>query len=331
MSIDLRSARVLVTGGNGFLGRHVCAALKAAGATVVIPQPRPEPNWLDLTNGKMLEMAFGNCGPDYVFHLAGYNGGIQFNADYPADIFVFNTTMAMNVLEACKTFKVKKVVSVVASCAYPEWEWCHYKDHGYRKYWRDVMFEDDFLDGPPHDSVACHGYAKRNLQLASRFYRQQYGLAAVCACPTTLYGPGDSYDPARTKVMGAMVKRFCDAADSGEQEVTCWGTGKPMREFLYVEDAAKLLVQVLEHYDDSTLPLNLGTGQELTVKDVAETVARGVEFSGRIGWDASKPDGQSRKRLDLTRMKSILPGVAVTPIDEGIRQTAADYRARRAG
>jgi GDP-L-fucose synthase len=335
---DLRDARVLVTGGTGFLGRHLTKELHAAGAEAVAigdykggwQNHGYDHRGVNLTNPSALHCYFDCYGPfDAVMHVAGWNGGISFNESFPADIFYRNTMMALNVMDAAQAFKVKKVVSVVASCAYPQMEWEHegYGDYILRE--REFMCEADFLDGPPHDSVACHGYAKRNLQLASHFYRQQYGLNAVCACPTTLYGPGDSYDPQRTKVMGGMVKRFCDAADRGEQEVVCWGTGQPKREFLYVEDCARLLLQVLEHYDDSSMPLNLGTGQELTVKEVAETVARGVGFSGRIGWDTTKPDGQMRKRLDLTRMRQAIPGVELTTLEEGVRRTAADYRARR--
>lgn len=325
----LKHSRVLVTGGTGFLGGHVVSALEGQGAIVYSPFRGNEEFGVDLTDRGHVETMFANCldaGPlDYVFHLAGFNGGIQFNLDAPADIFRRNTMMALNVLDACHRWGVQKVVSVVASCAYP----AELMRHTEYQHETELMHEDIFLEDMPHPTVACHGYAKRNLQLVSQFYRQQYGLRAVCACPTTLYGPGDSYDPRRTKVMGGMVKRFVDAVDNGEQEVVCWGTGAPKREFLYVEDAAKLLLQVLEHYEDSTMPLNLGTGQELTVKEVAETVARGVMFFGRIGWDASRPDGQMRKRLDLTRMRETLPGVELTPLDEGIRRTAADYRARR--
>jgi GDP-L-fucose synthase len=337
VSIDLRDAKVLVTGGNGFLGRHLCKVLNQEGADVRIPAPGDSPGAVDLTNRQHTETMFRNCvrnggGLDYVFHLAGHNGGIAFNETFPADIFFRNTLMGLNVLDACRRWEVKKVVSVVASCAYPEERWADFITHSDGSPMRHpdegVMYERTFLDGPPHGSVACHGYAKRNLQLASSYYRQQYGLLAVCACPTTLYGPGDSYDPKRTKVMGGMVKRFCDAVAKGEQEVTCWGSGQPLREFVYVEDCARLLVETMLRYDDSALPLNLGTGQELSVKEVAESVAAAADFTGIIRWDTSKPDGQMRKRLDTTRMEAILPPFDFTLLSSGIRRTVEDYRSR---
>lgn len=330
---QLRESKILVTGASGFLGKHLCRHLTVdLECNVYEAGLNGKPGFhghsvsgFDLTDPGEAEALLGSRMYDYVFHLAGFNGGIQFNLDNPADIFMRNTLMGMNVLNAAKENGVKKVVSVVASCAYPE-DPCH-------TIWGidqpGIMFEEHFIDGPPHHSVACHGYAKRNLQLASSFMRKQYGLNAVCVCPTTLYGPGDSYDPQRTKVMGGMVKRFVDAADKREQEVVCWGTGRPMREFLYAEDCAKLLVASLLKYDDSDAPLNLGTGQELSVRQVAETVAAAVGYSGKIRWDTSKADGQFRKRLDLTRMKAVLGDFAPTPLVEGIRKTAEDYRARR--
>jgi GDP-L-fucose synthase len=325
VSIDLRDARVLVTGGTGFLGKHLCRALDKVGSMT-----QSVGSGLDLTWGPCVNQVFRRARPDYVFHLAGWNGGISFNENFPSDIFFRNTLMGLNVLEACRTFGVKKVVSVVASCAYGD-----DKDTKHLEMFNcrgtkesGILEEEDFLSCRPNPSVACHGYAKRNLQLASSYYRQQYGLLAVCDCPTTLYGPGDSYDPNRTKVMGGMVKRFCDAVAKGEQEVTCWGSGRPLREFLYVEDAAKLLVETMLRYDDSDLPLNLGTGQELSVKEVAETVAAAAGYAGSIRWDTSKPDGQMRKRLDTTRMEAILPTFTFTPLRVGVDRAVEDYRNR---
>lgn len=326
MNIDWAKTSVLVTGANGFLGKHLVNELRSIGAHVWDVDHR-----YDLTQPEEADFAVSGRRavaepPDVVFHLAGYNGGIQFNLDNPARIFANNTMMALNVLEACRKYKVKKVVSVVASCAYPA---VQLQDEGwgcgYTLMERSICPEDEFMAGSPHGSVACHGYAKRNLQLASSFYYQQYGLQAVCACPTTLYGPGDSFDPQRTKVMGAMVKRFVDAARKGDHKVTCWGTGKPLREFLFVRDAAKLLIQVAEHYNNSDLPLNLGSGQELSMKALAEKVAYHAGYQRPIFWDTSKPDGQFRKRLDLTRMRSILPGIQLTPLYDGIAETVKFY------
>jgi GDP-L-fucose synthase len=320
---DLQNAKVLVTGGTGFLGRHLCKALEGVGA-----RPLPLGRDCDLTDSRNADAIIGQQW-DFVFHVAGHNGGILYNQTYPADIFHRNSVMGLNLLEACKKHGVKKVVSIVASCAYP---W--YDDR--RDCAREILQEDDFLRGEPHATVACHGYAKRNLQLASAFYRRQYGLNAVCACPTTLYGPGDSFDPARTKVMGAVIKKFVDAHDGGDPEVVCWGTGAAYREFLYVEDAARLLIETLLRYGeprhgkpaqfDSESPLNLGSGQELSIKQLSETVGRVVDFKGAVRWDTTKSDGQLRKRLDLAKMREVLPEFRYTPLEEGIRKTVDYYR-----
>lgn len=330
-------SRILITGAGGFLGRHLDRLLSQLGAGQVIAitgyggspgYDGRELSGYDLSRTE--EAYYALMGDfDYVFHLAGYNGGIKFNLDNPFDIFATNTQMAANVLDAARRNKVKKVVSVVASCAYPEMQLSGNHLQGWMYHNREVMEERGLHDGPPHHTVACHGYAKRNLQLLSSYAKRQYGLNAVCVCPTTLYGPGDSFDPARTKVMGGMVKRFVDAVDDGADAVTVWGTGRPYREFLYAPDCARLLIESMLGYDDSDVPLNLGTGQELSIKSLAETVAAAVEFRGAIHFDDSKPDGQFRKRLDLTRMHEVVGQFSPTPLVDGIKATAADYRARK--
>jgi GDP-L-fucose synthase len=253
--------------------------------------------------------------PDLVFHLAGHNGGIAFNLAHPADIFHHNSLMALNLLDACARAGTRRVVSTVASCAYG--------DEG-----AAVLSPQRFLHGLPHETVACHGFAKRSLYLASQFYRQQYGLDAICVCPTTLYGPGDSYDPLRTKVVGAMVKRFVDAAEAGLDEVVCWGTGRPLRELLYVADCVDMLVNVAMADDvDGSLPINLGSGQETSLADLAGLVADRAGYTGRVRWDEFRPDGQMRKALD-TQGRDWL-GRGSTPLVSGIDMTIADYIERK--
>lgn len=339
MTLDeLRNSRILVTGATGFLGRHLTSLLTKLECRSVTQTSSFGHDLTDDTDVHRLFNPVGNSNPyEVVFHLGGWNGGLQLNLREPATIFLRNTKMALNLLEACQQTGVKKVVSVVASCAYPEWEldcWGDsdtYGDDVYTRVRREKMSEADFLDGPPHPSVACHGYAKRNLQLASSYFKKQYGLNAVCVCPTTLFGPGDSFDPERTKVMGGMVKRFVDAADEGLDTASVWGSGKPMREFLYAPDAAGLIVESALKYDDSDLPLNLGTGQEFTIRRLAEIVADASGYKGLIEFDASKPDGQFRKRLDLTRMTQFLGPFEPTPFAEGVAATVSYYRGLKKG
>ncbi len=268
--------------------------------------------------------AFMDCyGPfDYVFNCAGRNGGIFYNTSYPAQIFASNTIIGINLLDACRIHNVKKVVSLVTSCAYGD-------DDGY--YECKDKKEKNFLYGVPNHTVECHGYAKRNILLASKYFNKEFGLNCVCACPTTIFGPRDSFDPQKTKIMGAMVKRFVDAADQNLEEVTCWGDGTPRREFIYVDDVANLLIDVMEKYTDPSLPINLGTGQEYTIKEVATMVADLAGYKGRIAWDVSKANGAASKRLSLTRMNECFGSYSFTEIEDGIRKTIEYYRGTKNG
>jgi GDP-L-fucose synthase len=322
--IDLKGASVLVTGADGFLGRQVVKRLVLAEkANVACAYHRD----YDLTRATHADHVVDANRPDFVVHLAGYNGGIQFNLDRPYDIFAQNTLMGLNLINACVGKKVRKVLCAVASCAYPANEWLGYGE-GHCQEPREVCVETDFFDGPPHETVACHGYAKRNLQLACSYAKRQYGLNAVCVCPATLYGPGDNYDPHRTKVVGAMVRRFVEARREGLGEVTCWGTGRPKREVLYVEDAARLVVESLKAYEDSDYPLNLGTGQEHTVKSLAGRAAAAAGYRGKIRWDSDRPDGQFRKRLNLAKMHDWLGPQTFTTLTDGLEKTVEDYTRR---
>jgi GDP-L-fucose synthase len=335
---ELKNQTILVTGGSGFLGTHLVSVLKEALGddldlvSVAFHADGRGDAVCDLTDPAATNELFAWARPKVAFHLAGFNGGIEFNGRFPADIFRQNTMMALNVLDAAtRCSSTKKVVSVVASCAYPTDEYVCHPDTDcngeaiYSKGRRETMVEDHFFDGPPHPSVACHGLAKRTLQAASSFYHTQYGLNAVCACPTTLYGPGDSWDPERTKVVGAMIRRFAEAKASGASKVICWGSGRPLRDLLYVRDAAKLLLDTMLLYNDSTMPLNLAVEQEVSVADLAKLVAKVTGYDGNILWDAQRPDGQMRKRLDTTRMRSLLRPLVPTPLESGLTQTLEDF------
>lgn len=315
-----------MTGAGGFLGRHLVRRLRDGDARVLALLGKnvgrlssglgPE-EWLaDLREPEQAASVFRRFGPfDVVFHLAGHNGGIAFNGRFPADVFRDNTLMAVNVVEACGRNKVRRVVSVVASCAYEAPA--------------GVCYEERFLQGNPPPSTDCHGYAKRALYLASRFYRRQYGLDAVCVCPTTLYGPGDCYDAERTKVVGGMVRRFVEARRAGLEEVSVWGTGRPLRELLYVEDAARLVAEsAAADFGGSDLVNLCGPG-EVRVAELAVMAADAAGYQGRIAFDASRPDGKYRKALDARRMGQLFPDTSwMLPLPEGLRRTVADYEER---
>lgn len=271
---------------------------------------------------------------DFVFHLAGVNGGIAWNKSLPSRIFYENTVMGLNLIDACAKNGVKKLVSIVASCSYPEIEvragW-DITDSGntyacVERKAKEVMYEGEFLNGPPHDSVACHGYAKRNLLLASQFAKAQYGLNAVCLCPTTLFGPNDSTNPQRTKVLMAIVKKVVDAKVHDVPGIQFWGTGAAYREFLYVKDAAELICKAAWRYDDTSVPLNLGTGQEFTIADLVQKVVKAVGYTGNIEWDNTNSDGQLRKRLDIKRMKQVVPEFTPTDFDKALEETIYWYK-----
>jgi len=305
--MELNNKCVLLTGANGFLGTFVTKELVSQGSNV-LKLTKDD----DLTSENCVEK-YKNIKIDYVIHLAGYNGGIAFNQTYPFDIFGNNTIMSINALKIAVESGAKKFVGVLTSCGYPP-------ENG------DNILEETYLDNKPHDSISSHGYAKRNLLIACQMANKQYGLNAVCVVPNTIYGPGDTTDPVRTKVMMAMIKRFVDAKENNSQEVTCWGTGSPVREFIYVEDTAKLIVESLKSYDDVESPLNLSTGQFSTIKNLTEIISSIVEYNGEIKWDVTKPDGQMQKVLNTDKMKLLFPDFIPTTLDYGIKNTINWYR-----
>lgn len=306
----LKGKTILVVGGDGFLGYNILEQLHT------LTDSFPCQSSGDYTDYGVVLEEFSLHNPDYIINCAGQNGGVGYQK--PFDIFDLNTSIPLNILRAAAECKVKKVLLPVASCAYDG----DLAEDG-------LLPSASFLRGRPHESVEAHGYAKRNTQLACKFARDQFGLCAVTVCPPTLFGPRDRYDPDRSKIMAGMVKRFADAADQGLSEVTCWGTGKPLREFLFVEDAALLLLQALLAYDDSSQPLNLGGQFEFSIKDVAEMVAEEAGYRGSIQWDKEKPDGQMRKRLNTGRMNEYLGHQEFSDFRESLRTTIAAYRKDR--
>ena len=310
--IDLAGSRVLLCGHSGFVGRAVEKALKEKFGAHVLTWENTGGGRPDLTNQTDCHRLFKRSRPDYVINVAGGGGGIHWNGLYPGDVFWVNSQIALNVLKSSVDHKVKKVLSLVTSCAYPEDPIGLYS-------------EETFLQGTPHPSVACHAYAKRNLQIASAMFNKQYGLNAICVCPPTLYGPGLETHPEKSKVVGAMIRRFADAKKEGVKEVTCWGSGGPLREILFIDDATKLITQVFLRYEDPNIPLNIGFQQEISVRFLAELIASEVGYQGEIVWDKTKPDGAYRKLLDNSRMLALLPSFAPTSLQDGLKATVDWY------
>src|SRR5438034_10816121 len=272
--------RVLVTGGAGFLGSRVVAQLEAAGARdIAVPRSRTR-NLVDRENCRR---AVKNM--DIVIHLAAKVGGIGFNRENPGQLFFDNLMMGAQLMEEARLNGVEKFVGIGTVCAYP-------------KFTPVPFHEDDLWNGYPEETNAPYGLAKKMLLVQGQAYRQQYGFNAIHVLPVNLYGPGDNFDPRSSHVIPALIRKFIDATEAGASIVEVWGDGSPTREFLYVEDAARGLRLALERYDEPE-PVNLGSGFEITIRDLAQQIAEVVGFQGRILWDTTKPNGQPRRALDV--------------------------------
>lgn len=299
--------RILVTGASGFLGAYVVAALKRGGAEDIIPLGSKDAN---LTLQGPAHDIIGWHHPDAVIHLAAQVGGIGANRKTPATFWLENTMMGANVLDACSMFGVKKLVMVGTTCSYPKTP-------------KTIPFvESELYDGYPEETNAAYGIAKRSLIVAASAYRQQFGTNAVTVIPTNLYGPGDNIDPENSHVIPAMIRKMLEAKKRGDNKVTLWGTGKPTRDFLYVEDAAFGISSALQNLE-GPLPVNLGSGKEVAMKDLAAMVRKATGFKGVYEWDANKPDGQPRRALDVTRAKDALGWEPRVSLEDGLARTVA--------
>ena len=305
--IDIKGSKVLVTGGEGFLGTALVEVVQSRGATPIILRSS-EVNLLDLY--ALIQFLDANK-PDYCIHAAGYNGGIEFNRMYPADILFANAVMGLNIHHACEYVNVKKLINIMTSCAYP--------DTG-----MEILKEETFWNGLPNKTIRAHGIAKRVLQAASEAYNEQYDFNSVSACVTNLYGPNDTFNLVRTKVVGALIRKFTEAVLQEDDSVECWGTGSPMREFMYVDDAAEAIVQALEKYEDHSQPLNIGTGNDISIKQLVEYISSAVGFEGEVDWNTDKPDGQLKKLLDTSRMKDVI-NIEPISVKDGIEKTTKWY------
>jgi GDP-L-fucose synthase len=308
----LTGKRVLVTGGSGFLGRVVCRKLAERGAAdVYVPRSRD----LDLTRPEDVEKLFVDQAPDVVIHLAARVGGIGANMRNPATLYLANLLMGTYVIEEARRREVEKTVLVGTICSYP-------------KHTPVPFSEDRLWDGYPEETNAPYGVAKKALLVHAQANREQYGQNTIYLLPTNLYGPGDKFNPDVSHVIPALIKKFVEAVERGERAVEVWGTGTATREFLYVEDAAEGIVLAAEGFDGPD-PVNLGTGREVPIKELAELIAGLTGFEGEIVWDETKPDGQPRRSVDTERARELFGFVARTQLEDGLRETIAWYRANR--
>lgn len=305
---------ICVTGGEGFLGRNVVAALADKGCRNVFTVRHTE---YDLLRREDIERLYRDVKPQVVIHLASIVGGIGANSRSPGTFFYENLIMGVQIMEAARINQVEKFVQIGTVCAYPKFTPVPFR-------------EDDLWNGYPEETNAPYGIAKKALLVQAQAYRDQYGFNAIYLMPENLYGPGDNFDPETSHVIPALIKKFVEAQTSGAKTVSVWGSGTATREFLYVTDAAAGIVLATEHYDGRE-PVNLGAGQEISIRDLAQLIAAETGFHGEIVWDASKPDGQPRRALDISRASEWFGFRAQVQFHDGLRQTIEWYRASQEG
>ncbi|MDI1482051.1 GDP-L-fucose synthase [Polyangium sp. y55x31] len=308
----LSDSKILVTGGAGFLGSHVVALLKARGAReIVVPRSAD----CDLTDAHATRSLFETHRPDLVLHLAARVGGIGANRRHPGTFFRDNMAMGLHVLEEARRAGTPKVVVAGTICAYPKFAPVPFR-------------EEDLWNGYPEETNAPYGIAKKALLVMAQAYRKEFGSKFVVVFPVNLYGPRDNFDLEDSHVIPAMIRKFVEARRAKERSVVLWGDGSPTREFLYVEDAAEGLVRAAERYDGEE-PVNLGAGREVSMRDLAATIAKAVGYDGDIVWDTSRPNGQPRRMLDVSRAREWFGFEARTTLEEGLVKTIAWYEENR--
>ncbi|MCL0064798.1 GDP-L-fucose synthase [Dehalococcoidia bacterium] len=308
--MNLSNKRILVTGGAGFLGSFIVEKL--------IKERGVRPENIRIPRSKGMDLRKGeNCveavkGIDVVIHLAAKVGGIGYNMKYPATLFYDNAIMGIQLMEAARQAGVKKFVAVGTICAYPKFTPVSFK-------------EEDLWNGYPEETNAPYGLAKKMLLVQAQAYRQQYGFNAIYLLPVNLYGPRDNFDPEQSHVIPALIKKMLEAKEEVKKEVIVWGTGKATREFLYVEDAAEGIILATERHNKPD-PINLGSGFEISIKDLVEMIAELTGFKGRIIWDTSKPDGQPRRCLDVSKARKEFEFEAEVELREGLKRTIEWYK-----
>lgn len=307
-----KGKRIVITGGAGFLGTFVVKKLRQrSGAEIVVPRSEE----YDLRHLDAIRRMLADARPDIVIHLAARVGGIGANLERPAEFFYDNLMMSVPLLHESWRFGVEKFVALGTVCAYPKFTPVPFK-------------EDDLWKGYPEETNAPYGLAKKMLLVQSQAYRQQYGFNSVFLLPVNMYGPGDNFDLESSHVIPALIRKCLEAKERGDDEVVVWGTGKPTREFLFVEDAAEGIVLAAERYNRSE-PVNLGSGMEISIEDLVHLIVRLTGFRGSIVWDTSRPDGQPRRCLDASRAERFFGFIASTPFEEGLRRTIEWYQENR--
>jgi GDP-L-fucose synthase len=314
-----KDKKVVVTGGAGFLGSFVIAKLKERGATDIYIPTIEE---YDLTDRNSIQRLFDvtlankfDASKMVVIHLAAHVGGIGANREHPAEFFYDNLIMGVELMHQAWQRGVGKFVAIGTVCAYPKFTPVPFK-------------EDDLWLGYPEETNAPYGLAKKMMLVQAQAYRQQYGFNAIFLLPVNLYGPRDNFNPASSHVIPALIRKAIEAQEKGEKEMVVWGDGSPTREFLYVEDAADGIVTAAEKYNGAE-PVNLGSGYEISIKDLAEMVCRLSGFQGKLIWDTTKPNGQPRRGLDVSRAKATFGWSAQVPFDEGMRRTIDWFKQNR--
>jgi GDP-L-fucose synthase len=305
---QLTTKRITVTGGAGFLGAYVVRKLKESGCENIFVPKRSD---YDLVNNEAVKKLYRDAAPDIVIHLAARVGGIGANEQNPGKFFYENLMMGVQMMEQGRLAGVEKFVAIGTICAYPKFVPVPFK-------------EEELWNGYPEETNAPYGLAKKMLLVQAQAYRQQYGFNAIYLLPVNLYGPGDNFDPKSSHVIPALVKKCIDANRLGSKKIVVWGTGKPTREFIYVEDAAEAIVLATERYNKGE-PVNIGSGIEISVKDLVGLIVELTGFEGQVVWDTSKPDGQPRRRLDISRAEREFGFKAKTKFREGLRKTIDWY------
>ena len=311
--LNLSQKRICVTGGDGFLGKHLINRLEHYGAKDIFVPLYPE---YDFVKGEDVARMIDIAKPDIIIHLAAKVGGIGANREKPGEFFYDNLMMGIQLIHQAWQRGVEKFVAIGTICAYPKYTPIPFK-------------EEDLWEGYPEETNAPYGLAKKMLLVQSQSYREQYGYNSIFLLPVNLYGPGDNFNPASSHVIPALIRKCLEAKERGDKQIVAWGDGSPTREFIYAEDAAEGISLATMRYNSSD-PVNIGSSFEISIKDLTETIARLCEFEGAVVWDTTKPNGQPRRKLDTTRAKERFGFEVKTSFEDGLKKTIAWYKEERA-